>query len=59
MRIGEAWELRSWGGPKPTWRRVPAVLSRGHGSSIRYAVRIVTGRRAKRLQFSGSGSRPY
>lgn len=59
MRLAETWYLASHGGHKPTWRRVPATFSRGDGSPLRYALRRVPRKRAKRQAFSGNGLRAY
>lgn len=54
VKVYEAWEKRSWHvGRKPTWRRVPAEITRyrrGTGSQMsRYALRRITGVRGKRI----------
>jgi len=62
MRIGQAWEKRDWGGPRPTWRLVPATMERyprGTSGPSRYAVRIASRKAAKRLVTAGDSFRPY
>mgnify|MGYP003502354191 FL=1 len=59
MKIGEAWEKRDWGGPKPIWRVAPPTMTRG--SPLARTIRTATNRRAKKLRlvFRGDSLKAY
>lgn len=51
MKIGQAWEKRNWGGPKPTWRKALPFFNGPNapkGSPIDRTIRVATNRQAKK-----------
>ena len=51
MKIGQAWEKRDWGGPKPTWRKASPFFNgpkAPKGKLFDRTIRVASNRQCKK-----------